>query len=527
MGRLIFILLLLSQVSWAKSVEHKFFQMKSYYPFSYDPLDADLINNMYVAKLRNLSPIELDHNNNFRSQVLESFNYDYANASMKWVVNTHLKFSNGESLTPDDIILSIKRMAFTRPKFPVLGDIKGIAKWAKEGNFSKPIDGLRKEGNLIEITFRKKIANPFFQFTLPIFSILPQSCFEKNSPKMTCKKPPALGYYDFIGYPKIQKVKNRGHYPDIGFKLRPGFDQVHGYPMPKIILLVYRSTNRIKEILQEMDEFAVLETSNIRLSDKVLNDYRKEVNIKRMPLTSLNYIVLNPSMKPFDDRDCRKLFIDAFRKNYAAVSNKIDTATISFPSELMPGYLLNSDLEKAFRYSDKKNYRRRCLTQFSQTKLPYRKLRPGRTDFFWDKIAADTLSSLNSSTDGFYGKSSVTDGYSVFSKDETAFIPAVVEFWPVDLVAGFKMFFTPGMHSILKYVTNDQSLQNIVDRLFVETDPKESKKIFAELNLFLNQQALIVPLSHYGLVYISKNSHLTKTVISTGEPSPWHLFKRQ
>src|SRR6478672_414351 len=71
-----------------------------FYPMSYDPLDADLVNNSDITKMRYLTPIEIDHADKFKSTILESFAYDDQSNTMKWVVRKGLHYADGTEITP-------------------------------------------------------------------------------------------------------------------------------------------------------------------------------------------------------------------------------------------------------------------------------------------------------------------------------------------------------------------------------------------------------------------------------------------
>jgi len=149
------------------------------YPYSLDPLEADITNNMDLIKLRYLTPIEIDHTDKFRSTILSRYDFNPAESVMIWQVRDDLKYSDGSAITTADVVLTIKRMALKRPGFPVLGSIKGLKEWAqKKDALKQDIPGLSVSKNTIKIRFDRKIKNPYFQFTLPIFAIQPSRCFD-------------------------------------------------------------------------------------------------------------------------------------------------------------------------------------------------------------------------------------------------------------------------------------------------------------------------------------------------------------
>jgi ABC-type transport system substrate-binding protein len=108
-------------------------------PSSFDPLDFDSINNLNFARMIYATPLEFDSKGNLISNILDSFSYDEKLKILKFVVKKNIFFQNGERITADDLVLSIKRMLIKRPKFPVIEDIIGVDAWLNEATPLKKI----------------------------------------------------------------------------------------------------------------------------------------------------------------------------------------------------------------------------------------------------------------------------------------------------------------------------------------------------------------------------------------------------
>jgi ABC-type transport system substrate-binding protein len=79
-------------------------------PNSFDPLDADATQNLPVARMLYLTPLEASGDNQLQSEILESYKYDPATAKVTWMVKRGLTFSDGTEITPQDVAFaSIKR----------------------------------------------------------------------------------------------------------------------------------------------------------------------------------------------------------------------------------------------------------------------------------------------------------------------------------------------------------------------------------------------------------------------------------
>ena len=98
-------------------------------PTSLDPLDADQTQNLPVARMIYATPLEIDASDAISSLVLEKFSYDKLTKTIHWKVKKDLKYSDGESMTVEDVAFSVLRMTYARPKFPVIDSIEGVSEW--------------------------------------------------------------------------------------------------------------------------------------------------------------------------------------------------------------------------------------------------------------------------------------------------------------------------------------------------------------------------------------------------------------
>ncbi len=498
-----------------KSSEYRLVLPTSDFPISYDPLDADLVNNSYLMKLRYFTPIEVDHEDKFRSSVLKSFDYDNRKFQMTWKVRSDLKYADGTAITPNDIVLAIKRMAIKRSQFPVLNTVKGLKEWSvRREPLGQDIPGLKLVGDTITIDFDQNVTNPFFQFSLSLFAIQTSRCFDLKTTKLICDLPPVSGYYDYLeASPKLDPKD--GKFPPIRFALRKGFDKSGTFKMPPRITLEY-SNETLPELVKKMDGRSVATTLDSRLTDEFINQFRSTVDIKRLPKTAIWYLLLNPNFEAFKSASCRRIFANKYRDLYGARVASVKVATKSFSSPIMPGYLTNEEMLANFPKEDPKS----CLEVFKKNPVRYKKMFP-----FWDKLIEDTMVSVGMPTSGVYkGENTISSIFDSFVANDTAVLTAYVSFWPLDLASGFDMFFSPGMHSQLKYLLEDNRLSSAANKLFKEPDPSKASDYYKEINLMLYSEAQLNALSYFGGVYISKTSQVNKLPVATSEPNPWHLF---
>ena len=139
-------------------------------PDSFAPLDGDKWQNMPLARMIYLTPIEISSEDELVSTILESFTYDQKKKKMEWTVKSGLTYNNGEKITVEDVVFSVLRMMYRMPLFPVIKNILGIDNWKKGPDPLNSLpEGIKVSRNNIEIFFNKKIKAPFFRFCLELF----------------------------------------------------------------------------------------------------------------------------------------------------------------------------------------------------------------------------------------------------------------------------------------------------------------------------------------------------------------------
>ncbi len=498
-----------------KNSEYRLILSETDYPASYDPLDADLSNNSDLMKLRYFTPIEVDQEDKFRSSVLKSFEYDNKTFTIVWKVKSGMSYSDGTPIVPGDIVMAIKRMALKRSEFPVLSSVKGVKKWSiQKDALTTDIPGVNLKGDTITIQFDQNVLNPLFQFSLSLFAIQPSKCFDLKSTKLICDVPPASGYYDFSGSAPTLTGKDVKPLP-IKFSIRKGFDKSGNFEMPPRLTLEYTNKN-LSDLIKIMDGNSVARVPDSRLTDDFINQFRKDVDIKRLPKTAIIYLLLNPNFEAFKDKVCRRIFANEFRKIYGESVKSVKVAAKSFSSPIMPGYLTNEQMDKQVPTPESTS----CSEKFKKHPIKYMTTLP-----FWDKLVIASMEAVGMPTTGVYkGGTAVPEFYESFVSNNTAVITSYVSFWPLDLPSGFNMFFSPEMHSQLKFLLEDRKLTELSKSLFKEGDPGKASSYYEKINVLLYDEAQLNSLSYFGDAYVSKASHGTILPIATSEPNPWHLF---
>jgi ABC-type transport system substrate-binding protein len=156
-------------------------------PSSWDPLDFDNAQNLFTARMLYATPVEASPTGDLVSRVLESFAVNSDSTVITLTVAPNLKFEDATPLTADDVAFAIARMAFVRPKFPVLESILGLDMWRKS---SQPLkgypQGISVSDRVVTIQLNKSELRPLFRFSLEPFSIIPRRCVDTATNKLKC-----------------------------------------------------------------------------------------------------------------------------------------------------------------------------------------------------------------------------------------------------------------------------------------------------------------------------------------------------
>ena len=85
------------------------------------------------------------------------------------------------------------------------------------------------------------------------------------------------------------------------------------------------------------------------------------------------------------------------------------------------------------------------------------------------------------------------------------------------------MLMTPNMHKTLKFVSDDQKMQNLIKNL---KTTNLSKAAFTELNQHVYQESRFNIFTHVRRFYAAKNkSVIAEAPVSITSPAPWQVFK--
>lgn len=176
--------------------EYRYIITETAGPNSFDPLDGDNTINLPVIRMIYATPLETGNNNQLSSRILESFKYEASKREIEWKVKSGLKYEDGTSIDAEDVAFAVARMAYTRPKFPILESIKGLNEWLQTNSPLKTLPkGITVSGSVVKIQFATEVDHPLFRFCLELFSVIPRKCVDIATNKITCKNIPESGPY--------------------------------------------------------------------------------------------------------------------------------------------------------------------------------------------------------------------------------------------------------------------------------------------------------------------------------------------
>lgn len=474
-------------------------------PTSYDPLEADRAQNLPVARMLYLTPLEVSVNNDLVSTVLQKFWYDSKNLTVHFLVRDDLKFSDGSHITIEDVVLAITRMLHSKPKFPVIKNIVGADNWLK---LDKPLhsypSGIMIDGQEIRIKFARPILNPLFRFTLELFSIVPKKCIDLDTSKMLCKMPPASGYYELVKSDKKE------------FEFSKRLDPIaHDISIPQKLTLKYVASNELEEIESEQNAGAVLFGIEYLFINSGLSSKISKLKYRYLPYSYYFALVLNPNIPPFDQIDCRREFSKSFRQNFKNYGVDKFNLAFSLFTPILPGYLKDQALSKNVMVAE-------CKIKFGENVRFY----DPDDGSILSNVLKKTYENLNISQDKLKKPKSILEAEKDFIDGITPALIFGSGFWSLDPVGDLEMMFTPNLHPRLHFAATDEGVRKKLDQLDYLSDESDVKNEMTLLNQYIYDTSLVNVFLHTRKFYASTDlDQLRQLNQQISAPSPWQIFK--
>lgn len=509
---LICVLNFMQNDSFAKEI-HRYIITEANAPTSFDPLDADSTENLPAARMIYLTPLEISPNDELTSTILELFKYDEKTRTITWTIRKDLKFSDGIEITPNDVAFSVARMAYTRPLFPVIQFIDGLEPWRKQTAALTTLpNGIRVNGQQIQIQLTKNVTHPLFRFCLELFSIIPKSSVDLKTNKLISKRPPTSGYY----------VLSKQEGNDWLFSKRDIFSAIHGKKVPDQILFQFRPSTEVVELSKKIDSKTVIATNEGLFSPDELNSIREAAEVRAAPSSRFGVLLLNPQTPPFDQKECRQFFAATFRKVLAEENFPQFQIESSVFTKILPGYLKPSELAK-----DHPTPSKTCLERLRAVKSEWASVK-GLPNFVFETAMRKTISALEMTGVKFREVDSKAQMTDIFNQNKVIAIPAATGFWPLDPAGDLKMLFTPNLHKILAFVSNDSHLQELIEKIHSTNEPEKRTEYFEAVNRYLYDEALFNVYVHFRRFFITNKKNSLKNIpLAITSSAPWQVFEQQ
>lgn len=473
-------------------------------PSSLDPLDADNTANLPVARMIYATPLEAAVNNQLTSRILESFRYDAENRRIEWKVKPGIKYEDGTPLTADDVAFAVARMAYTRPKFPVIEAVDGLNDWIKAKSALKTFPkGITVSDNVVRIQFARTVDHPLFRFCLELFSIIPRKCVDSATNKITCTEIPESGLYKIAAQDQKQ----------ITFVKRTGVSEPSA---PSQIKFEYKTPTELAAELGKLDDATVVAGNESFFAPGILHDLEGKLSVRYTPAARFSVIQINQSVGPFNDKKCRQLFAKTFRESYREIAKGSPVEGSVF-TKILPGYLSLKDLEGDGALSASEI--QRCKDKLAKGTFPWGYAEPERDAIFFQALSR-TFETLGIKATKPIVKQTRKEFSDQFSEGKVAFFNAGSGFWALDPAGDMKMLLTPNLHKPLKHVSDDEKLQTLIGQL------SSSSSTYAKVNRYLFEEARFNVYTHVRRFFAAKNKNLLGDVpFAITSPAPWQVFR--
>lgn len=472
-------------------------------PTSLDPLDADQTQNLPVARMIYATPIEIDANDRMASLILSSFDYDKLNKTILLQMKPGLKYSDGKEITSDDVAFAVARMAYARPKFPVIENIEGLDEWLKKADPLKSYPkGIKVDGNKISIKLIKDHPHPLFRLCLELFSVIPKSCVDIKSNKIQCTQIPESGRYTLVKHDEKQ----------ILFKKRIGDS------LPGEITFRYVQAAELEKELPKISSSAVIAGNESMYSGAELKSFEKTAAQYYLPAARFAVLQISPQLEPFNDKTCRQVFVKQFRSEYEKLTKDYAPAESSVFTKLLSGYLSRNELDTS---SINSADFQKCLVKMRKNKISWGYVESEKNTAFVQAVLA-TIKSLELSGEPQLLKSR-KEMADKFVNGEISMFNAGSGFWAHDPSGDLQMLFTPNLHKPLNFITKDDTLQSLIKSL---SEDQSNVSKYVTINKYLHDEALFNVYTHVRRFYFSKDKNRLKQIPQgAAAPTPWQVFQ--
>ncbi len=483
-------------------------------PFtSLDPLDGDNSVNLPVVRMLYATPVENLPDNSLGSGILKSFTYDQKTKVITWILKDDIIFSDGSKILPEDLAFAVARMAYARPKFPVVNLIEGLESWLKNSNPLETLpSGIKVRGPNVQIQLIEDYPHPLFRFSLEIFSVIPKKCVDLKTNKVHCEPIPTSGYYSiFSRSPE-----------EVTFKKRKEADLIQGRKYPNKIRFLYRNPKDVFEKGMDISDGAIAVGIEAQFSVSEIKDIEKKFAVGFTPAAWFTVLQLNAEVEPFKSLECREYFADVFRKTYQRVAGLKNPESSVF-TKLVSGYDSYAELRKVSKNLDSVALAGNCRKVFR--KFPILWADMPMSSFLFRETMQTVAKELEIPLQ-VNAASTRKEEIDLYNARKIAVMSTRTGFWALDPSGDIRMLFTPGLHLPLKEHWEDKELHSRLARLV--QNGIQNQDAFREINEYLVKNARFNVYGHVRRFYVSSDRNLVNQIpIGLASPAPWQLFEEK
>ena len=462
---------------------------------SFDPLDADYSKNIRVMRLLYSTPVEKDENGKLSSSILDRFEYDETLKTLTFQLKSDLKFSDGTSISLDDLKMSILRMLHERPTFDPLKYIEGIDKWQEQG---KKLDNLpsglslNEKNRTLTIKLSKHVNHPFERFTMEIFSVIPKKCIDIKSARMTCTSPPFSGDYILeANDPPFFKFRKRSSKKNIPEKLN----------------IVFMSPVRIIKYLDNFKSNHVILANEIDIPPDHRFFIKNKFRDNSIPEVRFFALVLNKRTETFKDKRVRQYFAKEYR---ATLKNLFGREDGSIFTQISPGYIPLADLYGTIENFTEKE-EQEIKNHLKKHPPKWMKNSFANHDPFQIYLK-ETLKRMGIRESSILPEKDRTKEMELWKKGAFDIRPTHSGLDTNDPTLDLKMLFTKNMHYFLIDLQDDFQLQKMLGSINHTQVKKMDIDLLKKINQYLFEDSVFSIVANYSMgQYTLKESNLKFT----------------
>jgi ABC-type transport system substrate-binding protein len=290
-------------------------------PFSSDPMKYDFFIHHVAFTSTYSTLVSTFQGREIKGVLAKRWHHDPDFKVWEFEIRDDLKFSNGDSITVNDVRMSLKRIAFLKSKQKSRSGLCEFLEGIDSFNdYSKDIAGISVNGNKLVLRFSKSMKDVLEKISFGIYAIVHPSAFDKSTLEwIDNKKVISSGAYEVTTWTE----------KDYTLKLRDNFNP-------------FKKDNRIAEIrfksIDEVNNSNDLKDTDLVIADTTTLMVNSDFKYISSDIgTKIGYVYCygwNKKNHPLSNIEIRKWLRE---RMYQSLENQGFKYTTSFFPEIMEG----------------------------------------------------------------------------------------------------------------------------------------------------------------------------------------------